>query len=123
MAAHQYPFLNQNDHDTKMIVVADGDIAMNQYSQYSGPLEMGMNIFTKYTFANKQFFLNCMDYLVNPTDILKTRSKEFTLRLLDPKRVEAQKTRWQLINIVLPIILVILFGLIYQQARRYRFAK
>ena len=83
---------------------------------------MGMNAFTRYTYANKDFFMNCMDYLVNPSDILQTRSKEFTLRLLDPKKAVDEKTKWQLINIALPIILIVLFGLLYQQMRRQRFA-
>ena len=104
-----------------MIVVSDGDIAMNQYSASNGPLEMGMNVFTHYTFANKPFFLNCMDYLVNPSNILQTREKEFSLRLLDPKKTVQEKTKWQLINIALPILLMIIFGLIYQQVRRYKF--
>ena len=106
-----------------MIVVADGDIAMNQFSQMNGPLPMGKNIFTQYTYANKDFFINCLEYLVNPTDILQTRSKEYTLRLLDPKKVTEQKTTWQLINIVLPVLLVLLFGAIYQQVRKHKYAK
>jgi ABC-2 type transport system permease protein len=123
MNAMNYQFLNGNDKDNKMIVVADGDIAMNQFSQSTGPLDMGVNVFTRYTFANKEFFLNCIDYLVNPTDILQTRSKEYSLRLLDPKRTSEQKTEWQLVTIVLPALIVILFGVIYQQIRRNRFAK
>lgn len=121
-AAMRYPILYNNQSDNKMIVVADGDIAMNQFSQFDGPLPMGMNFFTRYTYANKDFFLNALEYLVNPTDILQTRSKEFTLRLLDPKRTQEEKLKWQVINIALPIIIVILFGFIYQQLRRYRFA-
>lgn len=120
MAASGYSFLN-NSGDNKMILVADGDIAMNQYSQNTGPLPMGTNVFTHYTYANKEFFSNCLDYLVNPTDILKTRAKQFTLRLLDPKKTSEEKTQWQLVNIALPIILIIIFGIIYQQFRRYRF--
>jgi ABC-2 type transport system permease protein len=123
MAAARYPFLNGSAENNKMILVADGDIAMNQYSQYSGPLEMGTNVFTRYTFANKDFFTNCIDYLVNPTDILQTRSKEYSLRLLDPRKTREEKTKWQLINIVLPVVLVILFGLLYQQLRRARYAR
>jgi ABC-type uncharacterized transport system involved in gliding motility auxiliary subunit len=84
---------------------------------------MGMNVFTRYTYANKDFFTNCIEYLVNPSDILQTRSKEYTLRLLDPKRVDAEKTKWQLINIALPIILVIVFGLLYQQLRKRRYTR
>ncbi|MFL5740485.1 MAG: gliding motility-associated ABC transporter substrate-binding protein GldG [Flavisolibacter sp.] len=121
LLAMGYSFLSNCDNNNKMIVVSDGDIAMNQYSQSSGPLEMGTNVFTRYTYANKEFFMNCVDYLVNPTDILQTRSKQFVLRLLDPKRVEAEKSQWQLVNIALPILLVVIFGLIYKQIRRYQF--
>lgn len=121
MSALGYTFLNSSSNN-KMILVADGDLAMNPYSPSTGPLPMGTNVFTHYTYANKEFFLNCLDYLVNPTDILKTRAKQFTLRLLDPKKTIQEKTKWQLINIALPIILIIIFGIIYQQFRRYRFA-
>jgi gliding-associated putative ABC transporter substrate-binding component GldG len=121
LAAANMPFKNVAEHDTKMIVVADGDIAMNPYSQFSGPLPMGTNVFTRYTFANKDFFLNCLEYLVNPTDILQTRAKEYSLRLLDPRRVEEENALWQFVNVGLPIALIILFGIIYQQVRRRRY--
>ncbi|HEU4472578.1 MAG TPA: gliding motility-associated ABC transporter substrate-binding protein GldG [Flavisolibacter sp.] len=121
MAAMNYPYINRNQSSNKMIVVADGDLAMNQFSNNTGPLQMGQNLYTNYTFANKDFFLNAMDYLVNPTDILQTRAKEYTLRLLDPRRTSAERTKWQVINIVLPVLLVILFGFIYQQVRRQQF--
>jgi ABC-2 type transport system permease protein len=122
LKAMNQPVKNISDHN-KMIVVADGDVAMNQYSQFTGPLPMGMNVFTRYTYANKDFFTNCLEYLVNPSNILQTRSKEYTLRLLDPKRVSAEKTKWQLINIALPIVLVILVGLLYQQLRKRRYTR
>ncbi len=105
----------------KMIVVSDGDIAMNQYSPTSGPLPMGTNVFTKYTFANKDFFTNAIEYLVNPTDILQTRSKEYTLRLLDPKKVSEQQSLWQFIDIALPVIMIVLFAIIYQQLRKRKY--
>jgi len=105
-----------------MILVADGDVAMNQYSASTGPLPMGTNVYTHYPYANKNFFTNCLEYLVNPTNILQTRSKEYSLRLLDPKRVEEQRTTWQLINIALPVVIIILFGLIYQQIRKRKYA-
>jgi len=115
------PFVNRSSN-TKMIVVADGDIALNQFSQSTGPLPMGTNVFTRYTYANKDFFVNALEYLVNPTDILQTRSKEYSLRLLDAKKVEEEKTKWQFINIALPVLLVILFGFLYQQLRRRKYA-
>lgn len=111
-------FRNRAEGGGKMIVVSDGDIATNQYSQFNGPLPMGRNLFTQYTFANKDFFTNSLEYLVNPTDILQTRAKEYTLRLLDPKKVKEQKTTWQFINIALPIFIIILIGMGYTQLRK-----
>ncbi len=106
----------------KMIVVSDGDIALNQYSPTTGALPMGMNLFTRYTFANKDFFINALEYLVNPSDILQARSKEFTLRLLDPRQVNEKRATWQLINIALPILIIILLGFTYQQIRKRKYA-
>lgn len=108
--------------ETKMIVVADGDIATNQYSQMNGPLPMGMNLFTRYTYANKAFYSNSLEYLVNLSGILETRAKDYTLRLLDPVKVKGNKNFWQFINIILPVLLVVLAGFIYQQIRKRKYA-
>jgi len=122
MNAYHIPVKDICDSATKMIVVADGDIAWNAVSQQYGPLPMGFNFYTNYTFSNKEFFTNCLEYLVNPSGILETRAKDFTLRLLDLKKVKEQKTTWQFINIALPVLLVVLFGVIYQQVRRKKYA-
>ena len=110
------------DSPTKMIVVADGDIAMNLVSPQYGPMPMGFNFYTNYTYSNKEFFTNCLEYLVNPSGILETRAKDFTLRLLDLKKVKEQKGTWQFINIALPVLIIILLGFIYQQLRRKKYA-
>lgn len=121
LKAQNRPFRNLSAQ-TKMIVVADGDLAINQFSPQLGPLPMGMNVFTRYTYANKDFFSNAIEYLVNPSNILQTRAKEYTLRLLDPRRVNEERTSWQLINIALPVVLVILFGVVFQALRKKRYA-
>jgi len=100
---------------------------LNDVSAKQGPLQMGMNLYTagsKYQapVANSNFLLNCLEYLTSKETIISTRNKEIVLRLLNTKKVEAEKSKWQLINIVLPIVLVILFGVIYQRLRRHRFA-
>lgn len=113
--------------DNRMIVVADGDIVLNDVSSQQGPLPMGMNLYTmgtqyEYQFANRDFLLNCLEYLTGNANIITTRNKEIVLRLLDQRKTQEEKTKWQLINIVVPVLLIILFGFIYQQVRRYRFA-
>ncbi|HEY1870765.1 MAG TPA: gliding motility-associated ABC transporter substrate-binding protein GldG [Chitinophagaceae bacterium] len=121
MAAYHVPVKSVCDSSTKMIVVADGDIAANQVSQQYGAMPMGYNFYTNYTFANKEFYTNCLEYLVNPSGILETRAKDFTLRLLDLKKVKEQRSTWQFINIGLPVLLIILFGFIYQQTRKRKY--
>ncbi len=96
--------------DNKMIVVADGDIALNAVTRNEGPLQMGMNPFTKYKYANSEFVMNCMEYLTDNSGILETRGKDLTLRLLDKKKLEDERSKWQIINIALPLLLVIGFS-------------
>jgi gliding-associated putative ABC transporter substrate-binding component GldG len=122
LRAMNLPFLSEAEKPGKLVVVADGDIALNQVSPQYGPLPMGYNFYTRYTYANKDFFLNTLEYLVNPSGILETRAKDYTLRLLDPKKVDTQKSSWQLINIAAPVLLIILFGFIYQQVRKRKYA-
>lgn len=104
-----------------MIVIADADIAGNVVTQNDGPLAMGTNQFTHTQYANRDFILNSIEYLVNPSGILATRSKTLTLRLLDPARIETDKTMWQLVNTGLPVILIIGFAFIYQAVRNKKY--
>ncbi len=116
------PYKESSDEPTQMVVVADGDVAMNQYSQMNGPLPMGTNLFTGYTYANKTFYNNVLEYLLNPSGILETRAKSYTLRLLDPVKVNKQKSTWQFVNIVVPVLLVVLAAFIYQYVRKRKYA-
>lgn len=120
------PFLPQSLHENKMIIVADGDIVLNGVLQ-GQPLPMGVNPYTvetqyQYQFANKQFVENCIEYLMNDAGLSEARAKDYTLRLLDPKKVESQKSTWQIINIALPVLLIILVGIIYQWWRRRKYS-
>ncbi len=121
MAFYKQPFAPANVSDNKMIIISDGDIALNAVSQKDGPLPMGKNMFTGYQYANKEFVFNCIEYMTDNSGILETRSKDYTLRLIDKKKLEDGKLKWQVINIILPIILVIVAGVIYQLVRRRRY--
>ena len=122
------PFRANGIDNNKLIIVADGDMVLNDVSPKQGPLPLGMNFFTvgsqyEYTFANKEFLLNCLEYLVNKPAIIETRNKDIVLRLLDSQKIKEQKTTWQLINIALPVLLIVLFGVIYQQLRRRKYSR
>ncbi len=118
---YKSPFRPSVDSSNKMIVISDGDIVTNFVSQEKGPLQMGENPFTHYQYANREFFLNCMEYLVGNPGILETRSKDYTLRLLDKKKIDESKSSWQALNILLPVVLMILFALIYTLVNKKRF--
>lgn len=109
--------------NNKMIVISDADIVSNVFSPKEGPMEMGFNQFTNVQYANKDFILNSIEYLVNPSGILETRAKDYTLRLLDVKKIDSEKGFWEILNIALPVVLVILFGLLYNMLRKRRYQK
>ena len=118
-------FQQQTLTDNKIIVVADGDMILNAV-QKNEPLPMGMNPYTygsqyQYQFANKDFLQNCLDYLINPSGLAEAKAKDYTLRLLDTKKIAEQKTTWQLINIAVPVLLVFLFAIIYQWRRKSKY--
>ena len=117
-----YPFTPTAIKAARQIVVSDADLVTNVVTQSQGPLPMGMQQYENYQFANKEFLLNALDYLVNNNGLLETRSKDFTLRLLDKQKISEQKTMWQVMNIGVPILLVMLFGWLYQLKRKRDFA-
>lgn len=107
---------------TRMIVVSDGDVIRNQLHYSQGyPLPLGYDQFTGQSFGNKDFILNALDYLVDESGLISIRSRELKLRLLDMTRVNNQKVFWQLFNILFPVLIVILFGLVrnYLKKRKY----
>lgn len=119
-------FMPQCLVDNKMIVVADGDIVLNSVVKGNQAIPMGMNPYTfgsqrEFAFANKKFLQNCLDYLINTSNLTEAKAKDYTLRLLDKKKVESEKTTWQLINILAPVVLVILFALVFQFIRRRKY--
>lgn len=120
---YKQPFLASADKPARVIVIADADIVMNEtVQQGQRPLPMGYSKDINYRFANQDFIENCIEYMVSPSGILETRAKDFTLRLLDPAKVESDRTFWQFICIGLPILIVILGGYIYQFLRKRKYA-
>jgi gliding-associated putative ABC transporter substrate-binding component GldG len=116
------PYKASSAEDNQMVVVADGDIVVNPVSQKEGPLTMGRNLYTGYQYANKDFFQNCLEWLTDRSGILELRGKDYTLRLLDKKKIEEERSTWQMLNIGLPILLVLIFALFYQFLRKRRYA-
>lgn len=117
----KYPFKGRSDSAGKMIVIADGDIMLNNYTQARGMEEMGYWDYTHSLFANKNFILNCLEYLTDPKSLLEARSKDLKLRLLDQKRAKDEALKWQFVNIGIPILLVLIFASTYFFFRKRRY--
>lgn len=116
------PPLNKSKH-AKMIVVSDGDIIKNYISQDNRPYPVGFDIFTKQRFdGNQQFILNAVNYLCEDGGLMSIRSRELKLRLLDVEQVQNNRLLIQLMNLSLPVIIIMMFGLIilYIRKRKYR---
>ncbi|GIV26308.1 MAG: gliding motility-associated ABC transporter substrate-binding protein GldG [Bacteroidia bacterium] len=107
----------------KMIVVSDGDIARNDFNRMNGMIyPLGYDKYTNQTFANKKFLVNCMNYLLDDEGLLQLRSREVKLRLLDIKKVALQKNKWQMYNVLLPPIIILIFAVIQYYTRRKKYA-
>ena len=106
---------------TKMIVIADGDIIRNEVSWAGGnpePQALGLDRYTMQTFGNKDFLVNCINYLVNDNGLVEMRSRELKPRLLDQARIKDQRSLCQVVNTVLPVLIIILACLAYNALRR-----
>ncbi len=109
---------------TAMIVVSDGDIIRNQFKIPDGyPLPLGYDQFTGETFGNKEFILNALNYLTDGPQLISIRSKEFKLRLLDKSKLNDHIIQWQLFNVLTPLLLVILIGILMIWLRKRKYSK
>lgn len=126
----QSPFIYQKHYDglpfiangnTKMIVIADGDIIRNGISGRGGIYPTGFDRFSKTTFANKKFMLNCIDYLIDDNGLIEIRAKEKTLRLLDPEKTRIEREHWQWFNLIAPLMSILAFGVLNHFYRRHKY--
>jgi gliding-associated putative ABC transporter substrate-binding component GldG len=110
--------------DTKMIIIADGDIIRNEVRKEGGsetPQTLGLDRFTGEMFGNRDFLVNCLNYLVDDNGIMELRSRELKLRLLDRSEIKKNRLRWQIINIAGPVMMTIIAGLIYLWLRKRKY--
>jgi ABC-2 type transport system permease protein len=115
------PYKSKIDHN-KMIVISDGEVIRNQRKKSTGEVfPLGYNRYTNQQFGNKRFILNCIDYLCDDSGLIEVRGKEITLRLLNKAKVKKEKLQWQLVNMVLPVALVLLFGFINGFVRKRKY--
>jgi len=116
--------LSSVSEETKMLTFADGDWLINQVNAKDGsPYPLGWDRYTEQQFANQTLLLNTVDYLLNNERTIALRNREVKLRLIDRAKVKAEKTRWQAVNVALPLALLLIFGAGQQFWRRKRYGK
>jgi len=112
--------------ENKMIVIADGDIIRNDVRRLGTtgtPYPLGQDRVTGEMMGNRDFIVNCLNYLVDDHGIMELRSRELKMRLLDRTRIKNERTLWQLINVAGPVLIIIIAGLIYGFFRRKIYVK
>lgn len=111
---------------SKMIVVGDAGLIANKVSYSQQPpriQELGYDRVSKQTFGNKEFLLNAIYYLNDDTGIMQLRSRTVQLRLLDKVKLREEKVIWKWMNVVVPILLILILGVVYNMVRRRRFSR
>lgn len=108
---------------SRLVVVADGDLIRNEVNPKTNqPYRLGLDRFSGATYANKDFATNAVDYLLDENNLINLRAKEIVLRPLDRLKAQEEKRKWQGINLVLPLVLLVGFGLLRLYLRKRKYA-
>ena len=107
---------------TEMLVISDGDVIKNDLQQ-GAPLELGFQKYTGSTYGNKEFLLNAVNYMLDDRGLMDIRTKKVTIAFLDPQKTAAERNKWQLLNIALPLLILGIFALLYNWLRRRKYIR
>ena len=121
--AQQENFSNRLDQSqpTQMLVLSDGDLFKNQVGADGSPYPLGYDRYTQQQYGNKALLLNAVDFMSGDGDLLNLRSKELKMRLLDKALVKADKSFWQIINVLLPLLMLAIFGFFQHWYRKRKY--
>ena len=117
--SNELPFI-KSSKPNRMLVISYGDIAQNQISR-GAALPLGYDNYEKRQYGNKDFILNAVDYLLEEDALIAVRTRELKMRLLDTQKINLERSFWQILNLLIPIILVITFGIFKQKKRKKKF--
>ena len=117
------PNFKDNNKESKIIFVSDGDVIKNQIDKDGYPMELGFDKFTNQLYGNKEFLMNCVNYLLDDNGLINIRSKDVDLPLLDKEKVYENYTFAQIITIGLPLALLGLFGFLFTYLRKRKYVK
>jgi ABC-2 type transport system permease protein len=104
-------YFKSSSEPTKIIVCSDGDLIVNDIDRKSGqPLPLGFDKVTQHVFGNKDFVMNAVDYLVDENGVINARGKEVKRRPLDAMKTRDDRSQIQIVNLLIPSLLIILFA-------------
>ena len=110
--------------NTRQIVVANGDIIRNEISlKDSTSIPLGFDRYMNQQFGNKDFIQNAVLYLADNDGWMKLRNREMKLRLLNKQQIADERLMWQLLNVLAPLVLLLVFGISYQIIRKRKYTK
>ena len=112
-----------SDKNGKMIIISDGDVVRNQLDKNFQPLELGYDKWTNNLYANKEFMMNCVNYLLDDNGLINIRSKEVNLPILDKEKVYASYTQSQVLTVAVPILILLVFGVVFTFLRKRKYSK
>lgn len=105
----------------KMVIIADGDVGKNQLLK-GKPFDLARDKWTNQEFGNKDFLLNTVDYLLDDSGLINLRNKSLQIRMLDKQKAFKERTFWQFLNVGLPLILLFVFGVIFNYLRKRKYS-
>jgi len=123
MAKEQKEILGSAEKEARMIVAGDGDLIINEADPSGRPLPLGFYRITRETYANKDFLLNAVEYLLDDAGLITARNRDISMRLLDKAKISDQKSLWQFITVGLPVPLMLFFGFLYNRRRKIRYTR
>ena len=105
-----------------MIIIADGNIIRNDLSSGKA-YPLGIDKYTGQEFGNKDFVMNCVDYLCDESNLISLRSRELKIRLLDKTKISSNRLLLQLGNTCFPIVIILILGFGMGLIRKTRYSK
>lgn len=110
-----------SSNDNKMIVIADGDVGRNQLVKGEA-LPLGADLLTNQQYGNEQFLRNALDFLLDDANLIELRNRNIEARLLDRKKINDERSKWQMLNLLLPLALVGALGALFYYVRKKNFS-
>lgn len=116
-----YAGFNAKGTENKMIIISDGDIAVNETLR-GEPLTLDKDKWTNQAYGNAEFLLNSVNFLLDDNGLMNLRSKSLQIQFLDKEKAFDESLRWQLLNLILPLVLLFGFGWAFNFLRKKRYS-